>query len=276
MGFHKLPSISRADQVRDQLEAAIRRHDYPVGSKLPSERELTELFGVSRVSVREGIRSLEAVGLVEVQHGNGCFVADPADRPRRDMLRLLSSSRSAVVELLTVRGALDEVAAEQATERQDPGGLAKIEALHVAFAASSQADEPDLEGIARIDVAFHLAIAEASGSQLLLDLLTDLHHHLGDARRASFAPHGQLQAALSDHASIVEAVLSGDAKAARQAVAAHIAQVKETIQRIPSHTEREDLAAPQTTPVTAMVKAPTPNSSHPAAETHLHALPPPA
>jgi DNA-binding FadR family transcriptional regulator len=59
-GYTLLSTVSRTQQVRDQLEAAIERGDYKPGERLPSERELVELLGVSRVSVREAIRSLEA------------------------------------------------------------------------------------------------------------------------------------------------------------------------------------------------------------------------
>src|SRR5205814_1294850 len=68
--------IQRSAAVRNQLEGAIRRGDYAAGERLPSECELVETFGVSRVSVREAIRSLEALGHVTVQHGRGVFVTD--------------------------------------------------------------------------------------------------------------------------------------------------------------------------------------------------------
>src|SRR5919109_98344 len=74
-GHTALPVVSRTRHVREQIEAAIDRGDYAPGDRLPSERELVELLGVSRVSVREAIRSLEALGRVDVQHGRGCFVA---------------------------------------------------------------------------------------------------------------------------------------------------------------------------------------------------------
>src|SRR4051812_16438981 len=76
--YSALPTASRTHQVREQLEAAIARGDYVPGDRLPSERELVELLGVSRVSVREAIRALEAVGMIEVRHGRGCFVARTA------------------------------------------------------------------------------------------------------------------------------------------------------------------------------------------------------
>src|SRR3989337_1135285 len=66
----------RSEEVRRQIEDAIRAGDFPPGERLPSERELVETFGVSRVSVREAIRSLETLGLVRVYQGRGAFVND--------------------------------------------------------------------------------------------------------------------------------------------------------------------------------------------------------
>jgi len=74
-GYVARSTASRIQQVRDQLEAAIDRGDYQPGDRRPSERELVSLLGGSRVGIREAIRSLEALGRVEVRHGQGCFVA---------------------------------------------------------------------------------------------------------------------------------------------------------------------------------------------------------
>jgi GntR family transcriptional repressor for pyruvate dehydrogenase complex len=69
-----VPRVLRADAVLRQLEAAISLGQFRPGERLPSERELVELFGVSRLSVREGIRSLICMGLVEARQGRGYFV----------------------------------------------------------------------------------------------------------------------------------------------------------------------------------------------------------
>src|ERR687885_40589 len=66
----------RSEEVRVQIEAAIRSGHFAPNERLPSERELVETFGVSRVSVREAIRSLETLGFVKVYHGRGAFVTD--------------------------------------------------------------------------------------------------------------------------------------------------------------------------------------------------------
>jgi DNA-binding FadR family transcriptional regulator len=231
--FSKLPSQSRADQVRDQLESAIRAGDYPVGSKLPSERELTEMFGVSRVSVREGIRSLEAIGLVEVRHGNGCFVLDYTKTGNGELSHWLDDHRDEVLEMLVVRGALDELAAAQAAERGRSEDIDAVKAAHDAFLAeAARSDGGRLSELVRLDIDFHVAIADASRLGLLIDLLGELHEHLAEARRAGFEPEGRVAKAVREHSGIVDAIVAGDPVAARSAVVTHIAQVYEVLSHL--------------------------------------------
>lgn len=225
--FSRLSSALRSDQVRDQLEAAIRRGDYAPGDRLPSERELTEMFGVSRVSVREGMRSLEAIGLVEIRHGHGCFVLDPSRRTSRDLRRWLGLHRDEVLELLLVRGPLDELAARCAAERRDPVAIARVREAADAFRAEVDRDGgPRLDELSESDIAFHVAIAAASGSDLLSDLLENLHQYLREARRAGFEPPARARESADEHDVIVAAVERGDADAAGRATASHIDAVR--------------------------------------------------
>lgn len=221
--------MSRSQQVREQLEQAIRGGDYSIGDRLPSERELAEMFGVSRVSIREALRTLEAIGLVEVKHGAGTMVVDPATRPDRDLTRWTKANRREVLELLRVRSALDELAAEEAAARHDDAGLAAIREAHEAFAA---APDDRSDQLAALDMAFHLAIAAASGGELLRNLLAELHHHLEESREIFFTPEQRAGASAKEHAEILAAIEAGNPRAARQAIKDHIASVRKVIEEL--------------------------------------------
>ncbi|MBX5469564.1 MAG: FadR family transcriptional regulator [Thermoleophilaceae bacterium] len=227
-GFSRLQLVSRSQQVRDQLEQAIRSGDYAVGDRLPSERELAQMFGVSRVSVREALRSLEAVGLVEVKHGAGTMVVDPAQRATRDLSRWMKANRGEVLELLHVRSALDELAGEEAANRRDPEEIAAVRRAHEAFAEA--AEEGRADRLADLDTEFHLAIAAASGSELLRNLLAELHHHLAESRAVFFAPVNRGKASAREHGTIVAAIERGDGPAARKATRDHIASVRKVME----------------------------------------------
>jgi GntR family transcriptional repressor for pyruvate dehydrogenase complex len=228
--FSRLTSVTRSAQVRDQLEASIARGDYEVGDRLPSERELSEVFRVSRASVREAVRWLEAVGFVEVRHGNGIFVTDPAERRRGQLSRWLELNRDEVLDLHRVRGALDGLAAEEAAERRDPAALASLREAHGAFTDLSKERDPPLERLMALDVAFHGAVAQASGSKLLVSLLHDLHAQLAESRRLSFQPPGRPKRSAREHAAIVKAIEAGNSAVARRATATHIAHVRELLE----------------------------------------------
>lgn len=227
--FTKLQSRSRADQVRDQLGDAIANGTYPVGAKLPSERILTEMLGVSRVSLREGLRSLEAVGLIEVRHGDGYYVTATRAAPRVDAIKWLGEHHTEVMDMMLVRGALDEVAAAEAAQRATPEQVLAIREAHEAFVAAVRSNERDLKALADLDVAFHLSIVDATGSSMLIDLLGELHHHLREARSVGFTPVGRLELSASEHQAIFDAIAASDADAAKSATATHIAHVKQLL-----------------------------------------------
>jgi GntR family transcriptional repressor for pyruvate dehydrogenase complex len=227
-GFSRLKLVSRPTQVREQLEQAIRRGDYVPGDRLPSERELSDLFGVSRISVREALRSLEAVGLVEVRHGYGTVVIDAASRASRDLRRWVQLHRDEALDLLLVRGALDELAAGEAAGRNDDVATAAVRSAHEAFGRAAEEQEP-VDRLRELDVAFHMAVARASGSALLASLLADLHDHLAESRSVGFRPLDRPRRSAREHAAIVDAIERGDRAAAAAATATHIAHVRQII-----------------------------------------------
>jgi GntR family transcriptional regulator, transcriptional repressor for pyruvate dehydrogenase complex len=224
-GLHTISRIQRSAEVRNQLEAAIRRGDFAPGSRIPSERELVQTFGVSRVSVREAIRSLEALGQVSVQHGRGVFVTDRRSSIGEPMARWLDLHRDETVELIDVRAALDAEAADKAVVRYREAEIEAIERAHEAFGAAVEAGA-DADDLVRLDGEFHFAIAEASGNRLLYDLLVDLNAYLASHRHVALSGAGRAESSFAEHGRVVEAILERDAVQARQAMRAHLAAVR--------------------------------------------------
>ena len=133
--------IQRSREVQQQLEAAIRSGEFAPGERLPSERELVATFGVSRVSVREAIRSLEAVGRIKVEHGRGAFVTDRRSGFGETMTNWLEQHRDEVTELHQVRGALDVLAVEEAVRHFDEEHIKAIASAQDAFRAAVERGE---------------------------------------------------------------------------------------------------------------------------------------
>jgi DNA-binding FadR family transcriptional regulator len=225
-GLTAIHRVGSARQVRDQLVSAIERGVYPPGSFLPSERVLCETLGVSRVSVREAIAGLDAMNLITVQHGKGALVREDAGTALAGSFgRYLGEHCTEVLELLRVRQALDGLAAEDAARVASVESVAGLQRLNDAFVKASQGPDPDLAEVARCDVAFHLAVASASGGTLLPRMLGELNEVLSASRRATLSRRGQLVASAKQHQALVDAIALGDDRAAQQAARRHIAGI---------------------------------------------------
>ncbi len=232
--FTSINRVSSTQQVRDQLSRAIARGEYPPGSALPSERALCALFGVSRVSVREAIAGLVSTGLVRVAHGRGVFVRESThDAYAAPFAKYLEVNRAQLVELLKVRGALDELAAVEAIAHGDATGFARIEEANDAFQSAVAGNAVDTRRIAHLDATFHMSIAQVGKDKLLPRLLAELNGVMEESRMATLSRPGQLETSAREHTAIVEAVLGGDPSEARRAVRAHIDNVQRWVSHFP-------------------------------------------
>lgn len=232
-GLRSVQHVSPTQQVREQLLTAIERGDFPPGTMLPSERALCATFGVSRVSVREAIAGLDAMGLITVQQGRGAFVREGvAGRYAGPFAKYLQLHRAELVELLKVRGALDELTAEEAALHGSAADLAKVTEACKQFRAQVDTDVHDLGKLAEFDVAFHMSIAESAGGELLPKLVRELNGLLEESRRITLGLTGQPLRSAEQHQAIADAILAGDAAAARRAANLHVGAVRLWLQRV--------------------------------------------
>lgn len=224
-----LPRGARAEEVRKRLEASILAGDFGRGAQLPSERELVELFRVSRLSVREGIQGLIGIGLVEARHGSGYFVAsDISGSYRAAFAAWLHVHGDDLIDMYQVRGALTKLAAVRALKSRDDDAVQPILAAHQALVDAVERDVGP-QDIADLDIAFHNSIGQASGSPLIDSLLRELHERLNEPRHAIMSLPGQQTRSAEEHQSIVDALQAGDAGRVARAVDEHIASVCSTI-----------------------------------------------
>jgi GntR family transcriptional repressor for pyruvate dehydrogenase complex len=211
------------------LEEAIVSGRYAPGDRLPSERELVAQFGVSRLSVREGIKALIGLGLVEARHGSGYFVAgDIGGTYRTAFGRWLKNHSHELADLYEVRGALTTLAARHALKRGDGAAVEAIEQAHSAFTEAVESRRSPAE-LVELDVQFHREMASASGSDLITGLLDDLYANLEEPRQAIMALPGQPERSAQEHQAIVDALRSGSLDAVASAIDAHIDSICETI-----------------------------------------------
>lgn len=235
VGLRSVRRVSPTQQVREQLLAALERGDFPPGTLLPSERVLCDTFGVSRVCVREAIAGLEAMGLISVQHGRGAYVQESLLTQYAGLFgEYLSMHRDELLELLKVRGALDELAAEQAALQADTESVQQVVQACDEFRLLVETGEENLAKLAELDVAFHLSIARVAGGELLPRLLGELNGMLDESRRLTLSRPGQLTRSVKQHQDIVDAIVAGNGNAARKAAKKHISGIRQWLTELPT------------------------------------------
>lgn len=208
-------------QVADRIRILIQRGDYPVGSRLPPERDLAQQLGVSRPSLREALIALEIEGSVEIRMGSGVYVCKPTLRHAGIALG------ESPAELMQARAALEGAVVALACANVTPAGLARArEALN----GMREDIELGLDVLDH-DRQFHLCIAEMSGNSVLVNLVGILF----DQRRSPLASHMRHRlegkptwhAAVSEHEQILRCLAQRDPLAAEAAMRAHIRAASE-------------------------------------------------
>jgi len=216
------PQTVRRGAVTDEAVAAlvslILDRGLRPGDKLPSERELMAQLSVGRSSLREAIRTLSALGMVEVAVGSGMYVADGGTsaltRPLSwGLLMGGQSTRDVIDARRVVEVELAGLAAERATEEDLEAIADQLNLL--------RANADDAERCARFDVEFHLAIGRAAHSEVLYHVLETLRHLLRVWFAEVYPRHETPSVPGERHAELLEVIRSRDAEAARRTMAKH-------------------------------------------------------
>lgn len=196
---------------------------YPVGARLPAERELAVKYGVSRPTVREAIIALEVQGLVEVRVGSGAYVRR---LPGGEDLPGFNISAFELTEArLMFEGEAAALAATQITDEE----VAEIEELVAEIARENN----DPRGTERADRAFHLAIAKATRNGAIHDAIERLWELRGTSPEAALlhekARTANIKPVVDEHTAILEALKARDPAAARAAMRNHLSQVIDSL-----------------------------------------------
>ena len=213
------------DQLYGQSLEQIVSGRLPEGMRLPTELELCKMFGVSRPVVRQALQRLGADGLVHARQGSGTYVtARPADRLAEFVEPRQIAEYMRVIE---VRLVLEGAAARRAAERRSDAEMVAIDAAHKRFRLEAERGAPTPDA----DLAFHTAIAEASGNGFYPALLCHLHEAVAGFMNVSLSltrtsPRERASQILQEHATILEAIKLQDGDFAQIAMQSHITQAR--------------------------------------------------
>lgn len=227
---HKPPfEAVRKDKVYDQVARKLEQfivEELKPGDKLPSERELAQSCKVSRSSIRDAIRRLELMGLVEPRQGAGTIVCQRTpDALVNPLTAILMRQRKYVAELLDVRLMIEPAIAARAAEHITPEQLARVEEILRRQVEKVARHESAIEE----DSQLHYAVAEAASNSVLLHVLDVLMDLLRESRERNMQVEGRPEKSVEGHKRIFTALCRGDAKAAEAAMRRHLDEVFELV-----------------------------------------------
>lgn len=211
---------SLATRIAAQIERLVADERLKPGDRLPPERELAILLGVSRPSLREAIRSLAAQGKVSVRHGQGVFVE--ADATTRRLRSDLAEIEVNLAELFAMREVLEVPAAGWAATQASPEQLEAIERAFAGLESAISEKSIDWAELQKLDAAFHESIVRACGNRFLLRTLGVLNEVMVAGMQTTLQIPGRLEKSATDHRRLLEAIRRRDAAGARAAARAHI------------------------------------------------------
>jgi len=223
-----------SDTVARRLLDSIVAERMEPGSRLPSERELGEQFGVSRTVVREAVRHLAAKGVLQVRSGSGVRVARlDADSVSESMRLFLRSQGLEYTLINEVRMMLETQTARLAAERADSDDVAALRACCEGLERlDDELGELAVEEVAIGDVAFHRLIAHATHNPLYTVLLESIGDVLLEIRLATVGIPGRRELANRHHRRILERVDAHDAAGAEAAMREHLEEADEAWRRL--------------------------------------------
>lgn len=213
----------KVDQAIELVKDLIQSGSIRAGDRLPSEGDLSAQLGVSRNSLREAVRVMQAMRIVETRQGDGTYVSDLDPAASMDVLRFavdISDTRS-VIWYLEIRRLLEVTAAQEAAARHTAGDLARLEDVHARLMA-----EPDGPQIMTLDAEFHEVLGQIGSNPIQAALLRVISAPTLRARvwRQRLADDSCARIR-REHQVILDAIRARDVEAARTAMWQHINQV---------------------------------------------------
>jgi DNA-binding FadR family transcriptional regulator len=203
----------------EQIKRLIASGALGAGERLPAERDLATRLGVSRPTVREAVRALEALGVLESKAGTGTYVSDLSPELLSGPMRfILDANRAAIQELCNVRMVLEVAAARWAAPRITADELSKLE--EAVDGLRVHVDE--IEALVQADIAFHHFIHRASGNALLVALMSSISELDRQTRIVTSQRREAREGTIPQHTRILEELRAGDSEGAGLAMHEHL------------------------------------------------------
>jgi GntR family transcriptional repressor for pyruvate dehydrogenase complex len=221
--------VTVVDDIIGQIKGLLRRNRFTAGTRLPSERDLARKLGVSRPSVREALRTLEQLGVLDTRQGSGTQVATSGSRLLKTPLEfLLMLDQPTIAEVHETRALLEIHLAGRAAERRTDEDLRAMEQamaeMRAHLARPHEVTDPD--------VRFHGAIATAAHNRLLERMMHCIQENIRSLIDAAWPGNRSMRSSHESHEKILRAIRRREAAAARRAMTEHMDITREELRRV--------------------------------------------
>lgn len=223
MPFQPIKPKKVSSQIAEQIRSSILAGEFSPGEKLPPERELAELFGVSRPSVREALNLLASSGLVETYQGGGTVVKSLVEISAGNPLsELIKGEQARALDVIEVRKSMEAWTAFYAAQRALPEDLRKLEQIVLEM----ERNLADMIPSQDLDANFHVLIAQATHNVVWLHLMQSIFDAMKEFQRgvwrAVYITREDHRTLFQHHRAVFEAIRDRDAERARNEMLGHL------------------------------------------------------
>ena len=215
--------MSVTDEAIEKIKGMIVSGELAPGDKLPKEADLAVALGLSRNSLREAVKALSLLNVLDVRQGDGTYVTSlEAPLLLETLSFILDLHRDAdVLQVFQVRSILEPAATALAAQTADDASVAELREIVASAGEASTVAE-----LVASDIRFHVRIAEAAGNPLLASLIESLSARSARARIwRGLTQQNSVEQTIAEHQAIVDAIDTGDIEVARALATVHIASV---------------------------------------------------
>ena len=214
---------SKCTLIVDDILSKIVNRVYAAGDRLPPESELCEVYGVSRVTVRESLKKLEMMDVISIEQGRGTFVKKTSlGNFMQPMFNLIDFGSFDIRTIYDARLYIETGSCRLAAQNRGEADIDALRALiREADAIRGQGESRAGRTLQEVDADFHICVARASGNEILKAAVVNLEKISTACAERIHKSHAVMERAASDHLQIFEAILARDPDAAERAIVAH-------------------------------------------------------
>lgn len=239
--FERISKKSVCERVIDQIKGSIANGELKPGDKLPSERTLADLFSVSRGTVREALRVLQYVGILEVRINDGTYLSRNlnlvADQVRTSYLL----KQFTFIELLEARKVLEAAIAGFAAERITQEQFGNLEIIY----EKEMHSRSEIQSFIKADVAFHMALADACQNSFFRAMIEPVRELLEESNRRQYEKAEQIEITLNYHRKILDAMKKRDPEMASSVMSSYLENIVHTTTEIYRNEMQEQKHIPE-------------------------------